>query len=65
MTELIGEASVTGADLFCACVVIGLQRTLKLWWKALLGDGVGVDRLKDTPRLVDYWLSDEERQLIF
>ena len=63
--ELIGEAKASGARLVLACGVIGIcLRTLKLWRKAFLGDGDGVDRRKGSVRLVGHRLSEEERQRI-
>ena len=63
--ELIYEAHAAGAGLVSACSEIGIcLRTLKRWRKAVLGDGVGHDRRKGSPRRVLHRLSEEERQRI-
>jgi transposase InsO family protein len=63
--ELISEAHAAGAGLVRACGEIGIcLRTLKRWRKALIGDGVGHDRRKGSPRRVLHKLSAEERQRI-
>jgi transposase InsO family protein len=63
--QLISEAHAAGAGLVSACSGIGIcLRTLKRWRKALIGDGVGHDRRKGSPRLVSHRLSEEERQRI-
>ncbi len=63
--ELISEAHAAGVGLVRACSEIGIcLRTLKRWRKAVIGDGVGQDRRKGSPRRVLHRLSEEERQRI-
>ena len=62
---MIGEANAAGAGLVSACRENGIcLRTLKRWRKAFLGEGVGKDRRKGSPRHVAHRLSEEERQRI-
>jgi len=63
--ELISDAHAAGAGLVNACSEIGIcLRTIKRWRKAVICDGVGHDRRKDSPRRVLHKRSEEERQRI-
>lgn len=56
--ELISEAHAAGAGLVSACSEMGIcLRTLKPWRKAVIGDGVGHDRRKGSPRRLLHKLS--------
>jgi len=51
--ELVGDANDADAGLLSACVEIGIcLRTMKRWRRGFVGDGVGKDRRKGSPRLV-------------
>jgi len=63
--ELISEAHTAGTGLVSASSEIGIcLRTLKRYRKAVIGDGVGHDRRKGSPRRVLHKPSEEERQRI-
>ncbi len=63
--ELISEGHAAGASLVKAFSEIGIcLRTLKRWSKAVIGDGVGHDRRKRSPRRILHRLSEEKRQRI-
>ena len=57
--ELNGDTSAMGTTLRASCGEIGISlRTLKRWWKAFLGVGVGDDRRLGSPRHVFHRLSE-------
>lgn len=63
--ELIGAGHTARAGLVRACSEIGIcMRTLKGWWKALIGDSDDLDRRKGSPSLVSHKVSEEKRQRI-